>query len=199
MSRRNPEFISGQFIAHRVEMLESAAWASLSLAARRVLDRLEIEHAHHGGKDNGRLPCTYDDFERFGIRRKSIADAIRQLVACGLVEVTERGSGGNREFRRPAKYRLTYLSTKTAAPTDEWRMFRPHAGSGLGYLGSPASRRVPTVHLPRDIERRGSNAPEPVGANSPPDIFPVRGADAPENQGPRRPRTSKFSTSRITT
>lgn len=43
--------IEGQFIAHRIEMLESTAWASLeTLAARRVLDRLEIEHAHHGGK-----------------------------------------------------------------------------------------------------------------------------------------------------
>ncbi len=191
MSRRKPGLISGQFIAHRVEMLESPAWASLSLAARRVLDRLEIEHAHHGGKDNGRLPCTYDDFERFGVRRKSISDAIRQLVTCGLIEVTERGSGGNREFRRPARYRLTYLSTQTAAPTDDWRLFRTHAGSGLGYLGSPASRHVRAVPITRDIDSRGANAPEPVGAKTPPKMSPVSGENAPGTSGAIAPGALK--------
>jgi hypothetical protein len=76
--------IAGQFIAHRIEMLESAAWASLTFAARRILDRLEIEHANHGGKENGNLPCTYDDFERFGVRRASVAAGIRLLVAGGV-------------------------------------------------------------------------------------------------------------------
>jgi hypothetical protein len=43
-------------------MLESAAYCELSLSARRVLDRIEIELAKHGGVENGRLPVTYDDF-----------------------------------------------------------------------------------------------------------------------------------------
>jgi hypothetical protein len=56
-------------------MIKSPAWSVLSLSARRVLDRIEIEHADHGGNDNGRLPVTYDDFERYdeGGRRRPTA------------------------------------------------------------------------------------------------------------------------------
>ena len=62
--RRN--WIGRQFAARPVEMLESPAMRVLTLAERRALDRIEIEYAHHGGADNGKLPITYADFERFG-------------------------------------------------------------------------------------------------------------------------------------
>jgi hypothetical protein len=58
IKRRNS--IDGQFAAHTIEMIKSPAWSVLSLSARRVLDRIEIEHADHGGYDNGKLPVTYD-------------------------------------------------------------------------------------------------------------------------------------------
>ena len=45
--RRNK--ISGQFAWQLIEMLESPAWRVLTLSARRVFDRIQIEHAHHGG------------------------------------------------------------------------------------------------------------------------------------------------------
>jgi len=35
--------ITGQFVAHRIEMIESPAWRTLSLSGRRVVDRIEIE------------------------------------------------------------------------------------------------------------------------------------------------------------
>ena len=47
-------------------------WRALSLSGRRILDRLEIELADHGGKRTEGSPCTYDDFERFGIHRHAI-------------------------------------------------------------------------------------------------------------------------------
>jgi hypothetical protein len=102
-------------------MLESPAYRVLSLSARRVLDRLDIEFAHHGGTDNGRLPVTYDDFERYGIDRHAIAPAIREVTALGFAEVTERGRAGNSEFRTPSRYRITYRNTEYARPTDDWR------------------------------------------------------------------------------
>jgi hypothetical protein len=120
--RRNR--IGGQFSAHLIEMLESPAFAVLNLAERRILDRLEIELAHHGGTDNGQLPCTFDDFARFGVRRKSIASAVRVLCALGFVEVTERGRAGNGEFRRPHKFRLTYRHLNRSEPTHEWRTIK---------------------------------------------------------------------------
>jgi hypothetical protein len=66
--RRNK--ISGQFTGHLVEMRESPAWWVLNLAERRLLDRLELEHSHHGGVENGRLIVTYGDFVKARISRK---------------------------------------------------------------------------------------------------------------------------------
>jgi hypothetical protein len=120
---RRRTIIGGQFAPRLIEMLESPAWRVLSLSARRLLDRIEIEHAHHGGADNGRLPVTYDDFEYYGIDRHSIGPAIREAVALGFLEVTERGRAGNREFRSPSRYRLTYLGAgrRSDQATHEWR------------------------------------------------------------------------------
>ena len=58
--------IGEQFAPHTIAMLRSPAWRALSLSARRILDRIEIELADHGGTDNGKLPVTYDDFEQYG-------------------------------------------------------------------------------------------------------------------------------------
>jgi hypothetical protein len=119
MSKRN--LIGGQFSARTIEMLNSPAYRVLSLTARRVLDRIEIEHARHGGRDNGSLAITFDQFEKYGARRHSIASALRELAQLGFIEVTEQGRAGNAEWRRPTLFRLTYRDTADAAATDEWR------------------------------------------------------------------------------
>jgi hypothetical protein len=103
-------------------MLE-AVMSVASRSAHQVLMRIEIENAHHGGADNGRLPITYQDFRKFGVHIRMIAPAIRELQALGVIEVTERGCGGNAEFRRPSLYRSTYRHAKGEAGdgTHEWR------------------------------------------------------------------------------
>lgn len=121
--------IQEQFAPRTVSMLESPAYRALSLSAHRVLARIEVEMAHHGGRDNGRLPVTYDDFQRYGIDRHSIHPAILELVALGFVEVTEPGRAGNAEWRRPAKYRLTYRHTEDGPPTNDWKRFSSHKES----------------------------------------------------------------------
>jgi hypothetical protein len=98
-------------------MLESPAWKTLSLSGLRVLFRVEIELAHHGGEDNGKLPVTYADFEAYGIHRHSIAPAIREAVALGFLRITEVGRAGDAEWRRSHRFELTYRS-------DEWRRIR---------------------------------------------------------------------------
>jgi hypothetical protein len=117
--RRNR--IHGQFAPRLIEMLESPAYRALSLSAHRILARLEIELAHHGGQDNGKLPLTYDDIEHYGVDRKAIPPALRELQMLGFIEITELGRAGNGEFRRPHQYRLTYRNLSRANPTDEWR------------------------------------------------------------------------------
>jgi hypothetical protein len=119
--RKRPQSIGGQFAPRLIEMLESPAYRALSLSARRVLDRIEIELAHHGGRDNGGLPVTYDDFWRYGIDRHLIAPAIRELIALKFIEITKPGRAGNAEFQAPNLFRLTYRHTKREGPTDDWR------------------------------------------------------------------------------
>jgi hypothetical protein len=126
---RGKASITGQFVPHRIEMIESPAWRALSLSARRVIDRIEIEHGHHGGNDNGKLPVTFDDFEDFGISHKSVAPAIREAVALGFAEITQRGRPSESDFgRHPNYFRLTYLSmrrgTRWHDATDEWKQVK---------------------------------------------------------------------------
>jgi hypothetical protein len=125
MKRRRSR-ISGQFAPRLIEMLESPAYRVLSLSARKVLDRIEIEHAHHGGIDNGRLPVTYDDFLKYGIHRHSVRAAINELVALGFLEITREGRAGNAEWRQPNLFRLTYRHAE-GIPSDgthEWKKIK---------------------------------------------------------------------------
>jgi hypothetical protein len=116
--------ISGQFVPRTVEMLRSPAIRILSLTGRRILDRIEIELASHGGKDNGKLPVTFADLKKFGVHNRSdIARGIREVCALGFVELTRRGRAGNGEFRSPNLFRLTYLPAHGKAPTHDWRRF----------------------------------------------------------------------------
>ena len=53
-----------------------------------MLSRIEIEFLHHGGKDNGKLPVTYEQFVEYGMDRAGIAPAIRETEALGFIEVS---------------------------------------------------------------------------------------------------------------
>lgn len=124
--KRRKTSIGRQFVPRVAEMLESAAFRALSYAGHRVLARLEIEHAHHGGADNGRLPVTFGDLERYGMDKHSIAPAQREVQALGFAEITERGRPSESDFgRHPHHWRLTYLhSSYGQEPTHEWRRLK---------------------------------------------------------------------------
>jgi len=118
--------ISGQFAARLIEMMESPAYRVLSLSAHRVLSRIEIEWAHHGGQDNGQLPVTFDDFERYGVNRHAIGPALAELEALGFIVVTEKGKKAlAADYRRPNKFLLTSRPThKGADPLHNWKRFK---------------------------------------------------------------------------
>lgn len=99
-----------RWVWQTVEMKRSPAWKALSLSARKVLDRLEIEFSQHGNNplENGNLPCTYDHFEEYGINRHQIGPAIRELIALGFIQITRKGSAGNAGYREASLYLLTF-------------------------------------------------------------------------------------------
>jgi len=164
-------------------MLESYAYRVLSLSARRVLDRIEIEFARHGGKgeENGRLPVTYSDFERYVIDRHAIRPAINEAIALGFLEITECGTAGNREFRSTNKFRLTYRPAK-GIPGDgshQWRLFNS-IEDAMNTARLARTGRYDRIHKPPNHcapQKQKTNVGKchvPVGETHTKNIIPIR-------------------------
>jgi hypothetical protein len=125
--KRRRNSINEQWSPRKRSMLESPAYRVMSLAAHRLISRIELELCYHGGNDNGKLPLEYQDFIEYGIHHGSVAAAIREAEALGFIRVTERGRAGNREFRRPSLYYLTFAhgrDSRSLPPTDDWRKIK---------------------------------------------------------------------------
>jgi hypothetical protein len=171
MHKRNS--IAGQFAARPIAMLESPAFRVLSRAAHQVLARIEIEHAHHGGNENGHLPSTYQHFVEYGLDRRAIPPAIRELVALGFVEITQRGSGGNADLRQHSLYRLTYRHAKgePGDGTHEWRRIKTveQAGALAKAARQEVDRRAREVSMRlRQKQNSGDSFPHVSGVVSNP-------------------------------
>jgi hypothetical protein len=119
MTKKRTNQINGQFAPRTIEMLRSPAMRVLSLTGRRILDRVEIELAQHGGKDNGKLPITYNDLIAFGIHDHAIGPGLREIEALGFVEI-KRGIAGSATHRKPNLFRLTFRPADGKRETDEW-------------------------------------------------------------------------------
>jgi hypothetical protein len=171
--------ISGQFAPRLVEMLESFAYRVMSLSARRAIDRVEIELAHHGGNDNGKLPVTFQQFISYGIDRHSVAPAIREAISLGFLRITQAGCAGNREYRSPNLFRLTYRPAK-GVPGDgshEWKLF-----GSLGDAKQTASKaRAETStreYRPKKQKTRGGKHTSSVG-KTPTETAPLSVGETP--------------------
>ena len=103
------------------ELINSLAWRSMSVNCLKLTLRLLLEHINHGGLENGRLVCTYKDFQEYGLTRNKIRPAIEEADFLGLV----KNQQGERIFARnhPNSYRLTFYGTKHAKDTtNEWKL-----------------------------------------------------------------------------
>jgi hypothetical protein len=144
--------IPGSWVPRTLEMLRSPAWRYLPNNARRVLERLELEHLEHGGAENGKLICTYDDFVAAGLRRASVALAIRQCVALGFLAITRQGKRAIAEHRIPAMYRLTHVLNRYAdgakrEPT--WRRIQTDDDALLALRRAASERNRDTQPWPK--------------------------------------------------
>ena len=101
------------------DLVESDAWRSMGINARRFIDFLLIEHMGKAGTQNGKLKAPHRQLEAFGIGRRLIADAIRETELLGLVECRRAGQ------RAPSTYTLTWLPLHDDTPAlDYWRGYR---------------------------------------------------------------------------
>ena len=142
--------INGAWVPYRVEMLQSPAWRILSLSARKLLNRLEIELAGHAGHDNGRLPCTYEDFVTYGIDRHAIAPAIREAVVIA------------REDNPGDKRLVAYYQLQNGAENPGNGAWRDFLGEHLPDYMIP-SQFMPLAEFPltpnRKVDRKALPAP----------------------------------------
>jgi hypothetical protein len=119
---RPPEGSSWAWLT--AEMLESPAWRALTGNAMKIILRVVLEHCRHAGVQNGRLPVTYSDFVRCGVRRNAVREA--QLVAehLGFIDRISVGETPwhSGDIRSPSMFALTWLprSTNGASPSNRW-------------------------------------------------------------------------------
>jgi hypothetical protein len=91
----------------------------------RMLLELEIECLEHGGKNNGEIIHTYDDFIRNGTSRTVVKTGLRRLAALGVIKI-KWGRAGVGGFERSNQFELTYLPTwnkkkrKWIPASNEW-------------------------------------------------------------------------------
>jgi hypothetical protein len=101
------------------EVLASDAWRSVGINGRRVIDFLMIEHMGKAGTQNGKLKAPYQQLVAFGVGKRYVGAAIRQLETVGLVECHR---GGQRVI---STYALTWLPMLGGgAALDYWKSYR---------------------------------------------------------------------------
>jgi hypothetical protein len=106
------------------DLLNSAVWLVMSHQCRKLIDALMVEHANHGGVQNGNLKATYDQLQTRGMRRGTILKAILEAEALGVIE-PNRGVRSYGSRRSPSVYRLTWLGTPDGlTATNEWKAIK---------------------------------------------------------------------------
>lgn len=129
-------------------MYESPAWDAMPLAARRVMERVVLEHMAHGGTRNGELVVTYDDFARYGLSsRRATATGLRAAEALGFIDVTARGRLCYGGARVASRYGLTWLPRCDGTPaSNRWEaIVDRHHARNVVKESSTAAPRIPAT------------------------------------------------------
>lgn len=106
------------------DLLASPAWSAMSRQCRRLVDALMIEHAEHGGEENGRLKAPYDTLQMRGMRRSDIKNSIHEAGALGII-AADLGRRSHGARRLASTFRLTWLGTSDGLmPTNEWKAIK---------------------------------------------------------------------------
>ncbi|MGG7578268.1 hypothetical protein [Rhizobium sp. Nf11,1] len=103
-----------------IQLLESAAFTSLSANASRAFFRIIIEHTAHAALENGKLVVTHAQFVSYGVTGEYVADALDKLEYKGLIKV-RRGRAGS-GVAHPNLFTLTFVGDHEGAPpTNDWQ------------------------------------------------------------------------------
>lgn len=118
---RPPEGEGFVWLTSRI--MQSSAFRAMSLNARKLVDRVQVEHMAHGGTRNGDLIVTYTDLVEWGIRRNSIPPTIAEVVALGILEHRPGRASHIAGRGHPQVFRISWLPTGDEPPSTKWCAF----------------------------------------------------------------------------
>jgi hypothetical protein len=180
------------FVRIKYAMKESPAWKALSLNARRVLDRLEIEFGRHKGKPeaNGELIVTYADLVDYGISRRLVRPAINEAVALGFVRITREGVAGNADECQATMFLITYQHNGTAQYLEDgWKRIKTDAEAEA--VAEAARKRKGNVRA-RELGRKGAAAAAALRAKNANPVPQSEPSPVPQSE-PRNGQNDTFS------
>jgi hypothetical protein len=129
---------------------KSPAYRALSLAALKLIARIEIELSYNWGYSNAKLQVTAAQFVEYGLSRNAVAPAIREAEALGFININNYGEFG-----------LTYCGHRGMhpdPPTHDWREIETMKA---------AARVAAKARSAKAIRRRRRPADDPVAKPSP--------------------------------
>lgn len=120
-----------KFIIHKRELLDSWSWRTMSINCFRLINYLELCYLSSGGEENGNLIATYNQLEKYGIRRHAIKEAVLEARKRGLIKYKTSETVG-KYGKYTFQFCLTYLP-QTAQdrhrkiflmPSNEWKQIK---------------------------------------------------------------------------
>lgn len=169
------------------DVLSSAAWRSMAINTRRLVDFLMAEHMAQGGRDNGRLMAPRQQLEQRGIGARHVSAAIEEAVALGLVDV-RRGTG-----RRASEYALTWLPLHDGSMLEpRWQALEASEGKSLQMTsegipqGYPKGSHKARSDFRREATTARSNFPSAVSEGKYPSRSDLTTVDAGDDLAGRR-------------
>jgi hypothetical protein len=139
------------------EMYESPAFQELvkHKGALVVVNRIAYEHLCQGGKENGRLKVTFDNFVFWGIGRTRIGDNVAIAEALGFVKLVKRGLASFEDLRYPSEHAITWQGIGAEPPTNDWkRVWSPEAAKAKVDAALKLRKAERAANAQRNIPRR---------------------------------------------
>ena len=130
-----------QFIIHKRELLDSWSWRTMSVNCFRLINYLELCYLSSGGEENGNLIATYNQLEKYGIRRHAIKGTILEARKRGLIKYKTSEAVG-KYGKYTFQFCLTYLP-QTAQdrhrkiyliPSNEWKQIKKASDENDTYI-----------------------------------------------------------------
>jgi hypothetical protein len=134
-------------------VIESAAYRGCGVHARAILVELV---ARMNGWNNGSIAASHRELrETLRCGQRKVVRGLAELMEHGIIDVAVEGKWKERLAR---EYRLTFVSTKQATATNDYRSWTARVESGASAVGAEKARSAPALGATDEITASGVGA-----------------------------------------